>query len=79
MLSSFSDAPGTLVCDEDEIVEKELVSGIAYSRDEAKVTLVAVSDQPGIAAGIFTILLRDRTTQPPSDDTPDQRFRVFEQ
>jgi len=53
VLSSFSDAPGTLVCDEDEIVEKELVSGIAYSRDEAKVTLVAVSDQPGIAAGIF--------------------------
>jgi aspartate kinase len=53
VLSSFSDAPGTLVCDEEEIVEKELVSGIAYSRDEAKVTLVAVSDQPGIAAGIF--------------------------
>ncbi|TAL02005.1 MAG: aspartate kinase [Rhodospirillaceae bacterium] len=56
VLSSFSDAPGTLVCDEDEIVEKELVSGIAYSRDEAKVTLVAVSDQPGIAAGIFSPL-----------------------
>jgi len=53
VLSSFSDAPGTLVCDEDEIVEKELVSGIAYSRDEAKVTLVGVSDQPGVAAGIF--------------------------
>ncbi|MDX2142302.1 MAG: aspartate kinase [Rhodospirillaceae bacterium] len=53
VLSSFSDAPGTLVCDEDEIVEKELVSGIAYSRDEAKITLVGVSDQPGVAAGIF--------------------------
>ena len=53
VLSSFSDAPGTLVCDEDEIVEKELVSGIAYSRDEAKVTLVGVEDHPGIAAGIF--------------------------
>jgi aspartate kinase len=53
VLSSFSDAPGTLVCDEDEIVEKEVVSGIAYSRNEAKITLVAVSDQPGIAAGIF--------------------------
>ena len=53
VLSSFSDAPGTLVCDEDEIVEKELVSGIAYSRDEAKITLVSVSDQPGVAAGIF--------------------------
>ena len=53
VLSSFTDAPGTLVCDEDEIVEKELVSGIAYSRDEAKVTLTGVSDQPGIAAGVF--------------------------
>ncbi|MBK1663633.1 aspartate kinase [Rhodospirillum rubrum] len=53
VLSSFSDAPGTLVCDEDEIVEKELVSGIAYSRDEAKITLVKVSDRPGVAARIF--------------------------
>jgi aspartate kinase len=53
VLSSFVDAPGTLVCDEDEIVEKELVSGIAYSRDEAKITLVRVPDQPGIAASIF--------------------------
>ncbi len=53
VLSSFSDTPGTLVCDEEEIVEQELVSGIAYSRDEAKVTLVGVSDQPGIAASIF--------------------------
>lgn len=53
VLSSFSDAPGTLVCDEEEIVEKALVSGIAYSRDEAKVTLVGVKDNPGIAAGIF--------------------------
>ncbi|HEY1721358.1 MAG TPA: aspartate kinase [Magnetospirillaceae bacterium] len=53
VLSSFSDAPGTLVCDEDEIVEKELVSGIAFSRDEAKITLVGVADRPGVAAGIF--------------------------
>ncbi|MBF0324281.1 aspartate kinase [Magnetospirillum moscoviense] len=53
VLSSFVDAPGTLVCDEDEIVEKELVSGIAYSRDEAKITLVRVSDRPGVAAAIF--------------------------
>ncbi|CCG06845.1 aspartate kinase [Pararhodospirillum photometricum] len=53
VLSSFKDLPGTLVCDEDEIVEKELVSGIAYSRDEAKVTLMAVADRPGIAARIF--------------------------
>jgi aspartate kinase len=53
VLSSFSDAAGTLVCDEDEIVEKELLSGITYSQDEAKVTLLGVEDQPGVAAGIF--------------------------
>ncbi len=41
VLSSFDDVPGTLVVDEDEIVEKQVVSGIAYSRDEAKITLVA--------------------------------------
>jgi aspartate kinase len=53
VLSSYADGPGTLVVDEDEIVEKELVSGIAYSRDEAKITLVGVADKPGIAAAIF--------------------------
>jgi len=42
--------PGTLVCDEDEIMEKQVVSGIAYSKDEAKVTLGNVSDKPGVAA-----------------------------
>ena len=51
--SSFEDKSGTMVVDEGEIVEQELVSGIAYSRDEAKVTLVGVADQPGIAAAIF--------------------------
>ena len=51
--SSFGDTPGTLVVDEDEIVEKQVVSGIAYSRDEAKITLVQVEDKPGVAAGIF--------------------------
>ncbi|WP_372399018.1 aspartate kinase [Azospirillum sp. HJ39] len=58
VLSSFeaaagSSLPGTLVVDEDEIVEKEIVSGIAYSRDEAKITLVGVADRPGVAAAIF--------------------------
>jgi aspartate kinase len=58
VLSSFeaaagSSLPGTLVVDEDEIVEKEVVSGIAYSRDEAKITLVGVADKPGVAAAIF--------------------------
>jgi aspartate kinase len=53
VLSSFTDTPGTLVVDEDEILEQELVSGIAYSRDEAKITLTQVPDKPGIAAAIF--------------------------
>ncbi|MGP1397419.1 MAG: aspartate kinase [Inquilinaceae bacterium] len=53
VLSSFGDEPGTLVVDEEEIVEQEIVSGIAYSRDEAKITLVKVPDRPGIAAAIF--------------------------
>ena len=53
VLSSFSDVPGTLVVDEDEIVEQEVVSGIAYSRDEAKITVRRVPDRPGVAAAIF--------------------------
>jgi len=53
VLSSFTDTPGTLVVNEDEIVEQQVVSGIAYSRDEAKVTLVKVPDRPGVAAAIF--------------------------
>ena len=56
VLSSFEDTDehsGTLVCDEDEIMESKVVSGVAYSRDEAKLTLVSVEDRPGIAAAIF--------------------------
>ncbi|MEM9139188.1 MAG: aspartate kinase [Pseudomonadota bacterium] len=53
VLSSFEDLPGTLVCDEEEIMEQNIVSGVAYSRDEAKVTLVKVPDRPGVAAAIF--------------------------
>lgn len=53
VLSSFEDKPGTMVVDEEEIMEKELVSGIAYSRDEAKITLMRVPDRPGVAASIF--------------------------
>ncbi len=53
VLSSFEELPGTLVVDEDEIMEQQVVSGIAYSRDEAKITLVQVPDRPGVAAGIF--------------------------
>ena len=51
--STFDDVPGTLVVDEDEAVEKELISGVAYSRTEAKITLVGVPDTPGVVAGIF--------------------------
>ncbi len=83
VLSSFVDAPGTLVCDEDEIVEKELVSGIAYSRDEAKITLVRVPDQPGVAASIFGPLAEaainvDMIVQNVSDDgrSTDLTFTV---
>ena len=56
VLSSFEDTDetsGTLVCDEDEIMESRVVSGVAYSRDEAKITLVTVEDRPGISAAIF--------------------------
>ncbi|MGR3501667.1 aspartate kinase [Pseudaestuariivita sp.] len=56
VLSSFEemdDAAGTLVCDEEEIVESKAVNGVAYSRDEAKMTLISVADRPGIAAAIF--------------------------
>jgi aspartate kinase len=45
--------PGTIVCDEDQIVEQHVVSGIAYSRDEAKVSIRHVKDKPGISAAIF--------------------------
>lgn len=53
VLSSFDDAPGTFVVNEEEALEHELVSGVTYSRDEAKITLMRVADRPGIAAGIF--------------------------
>jgi aspartate kinase len=56
VLSSFEDTDhksGTLVCDEEDIMESKVVSGVAYSRDEAKMTLLRVADRPGIAAAIF--------------------------
>jgi len=56
VLSSFEDTDensGTLVCDEEEIMESKVVSGVAYSRDEAKMTLVTVEDRPGVASAIF--------------------------
>jgi len=56
VLSSFDEydeTAGTLVCDEEEIMESRAVAGVAFSRDEAKVTLISVADKPGIAAAIF--------------------------
>ncbi len=83
VLSSFEDKPGTLVVDEDEILEKQVVSGIAYSRDDAKVTLVRVPDRPGVAAAIFGPLAEhainvDMIVQNISEDgrTTDLTFTV---
>lgn len=53
VLSSFSDAEGTYVVDEDEIVESRVITGIAYSRNEAKLTILEVPDRPGAVAEIF--------------------------
>ncbi len=53
VLSTFTDTPGTLVVDEDEIVEQQVVSGIAYSRDDAKITIIGLPDRPGVAASLF--------------------------
>ncbi|WP_179378429.1 aspartate kinase [Jannaschia marina] len=56
VLSSFeeqSDNAGTLVCDEEDIMESNVVAGVAFSRDEAKMTLVSVADRPGVSAAIF--------------------------
>ena len=56
VLSSFEeggDAAGTLVCPEEDIMESRVVSGVAFSRDEAQMTLVSVADRPGVSAAIF--------------------------
>ena len=85
--SSFDDpenpSPGTLICDEEDIVEKEVVTGIAYSRDEAQITLRRVADKPGVAAMIFGPLADaninvDMIIQVVSDDatTTDITFTV---
>jgi aspartate kinase len=56
VLSSFKDTPGTLVVNEDEIVEKELVTGLAYSRADAVVTVYGMPDRPGTVADLFSPL-----------------------
>ena len=53
VLTSFADIPGTLLVNEEEIVEQKRITGIAYSRDDARVTLTGVPDKPGVAAAVF--------------------------
>ena len=85
--SSFDDPahpqPGTLICDEEDIVEQPVVTGIAFSRDEAQITLRRIADQPGVAAAIFGPLADqninvDMIIQVVSDDkaTTDMTFTV---
>ena len=83
--SSFDDPaqprPGTLICEEDETVENQVVTGIAFSRDEAQITLRKLKDAPGVAAGVFMPLAEaninvDMIIQVISDDnkTTDMTF-----
>ncbi len=83
--SSFDDpaqpGPGTLICEEDDIVEHQVVTGIAFSRDEAQITLRKLKDAPGVAAGVFIPLAEaninvDMIIQVVSDDnkTTDMTF-----
>jgi aspartate kinase len=85
--SSFDDPddpqPGTLICDEEDIVEQQVVTGITFSRDEAQITLRRVADRPGVAAAIFMPLAQaninvDMIIQVASDDTvaTDMTFTV---
>ncbi|WP_298354757.1 aspartate kinase [Rhodoblastus sp.] len=84
--SSFDDPanprPGTLICNEEDIVEEQVVTGIAFSKDEAQITLRKVADKPGVAAAIFQPLAQaninvDMIIQVASDDsTTDITFTV---
>jgi aspartate kinase len=85
--SSFDDPanpqPGTLICNEEDIVEEQVVTGIAFSKDEAQITLRKVADKPGVAAAIFQPLASanvnvDMIIQVVSDDakTTDITFTV---
>ncbi|KGF69976.1 aspartate kinase [Hoeflea sp. BAL378] len=52
-MSDLINPPGTLICDEEEIVEQEVVTGIAYAKDEAQISLRRLADRPGVSAAIF--------------------------
>src|SRR5271170_6725353 len=73
-IDPHSNPPGTLICDEEEIVEQQVVTGIAFSRDEAQISIREVADKPGVAAAIFVPLAEanvnvDMIIQVVSDDT----------
>lgn len=80
--STFSDAPGTLVTQEDSTMEHVMVSGIAYDKDQARITLRSVPDKPGVAASIFGDLAAaklavDMIVQNPSrEGVTDMNFTV---
>ena len=74
VLSSFEDVPGSLVVDEDEIVEQPLVTGVAYSRDEAKITLRRLPDRPGIAAANVNVDMIVQNLG--ADGTTDMTFTI---
>lgn len=80
--STFSDEPGTIVTQEDHTMEAVLVSGIAYDKDQARITLVNVTDVPGVSAAIFSPIaehkiLVDMIVQNPSKDgKTDMTFTV---
>ena len=56
VLSSLTNKTGTFIVDEKELIEKEIVSGVSYSKDEAKVTISGILDKPGISAQIFSLM-----------------------
>jgi aspartate kinase len=82
-IDPHSTPPGTLICDEEEIVEQQVVTGIAYSKDEAQISIRRVQDKPGVAAAIFGPLAEaginvDMIVQNVSEDglTTDITFTV---
>ncbi|ENN93319.1 aspartate kinase [Bartonella bovis] len=59
-MCSSVNPPGTLICDEDEIVEQQNVTGIAFAKDEAQISLRRLADRPGVSAAIFGPLAEER-------------------
>jgi aspartate kinase len=82
VLSSFADKPGSLLVDEEEVVERRLITGVAFSRNETQITLLKVADKPGVAADIFAPLTQkeinvDMIVQNISEDgTTDLTFTI---